>query len=239
MDRIAPPANDPGTGGRVSPVHPIAVPLSPATLPPGVRLVHWPVAMLAGRRHFAWRPVTVQDGRRVWLRFVFRMRPVFGIHPTYGNPATGMRRVAYADHLPHMHPGIAGWIAASPIAKAWRMRTRFALYAALWLAAVTWIGMALGWLYDWPAAFGGLPLGGVTLYWPGQFLTWGPLLAPEHRWTLWAAGALSALAGAAVLLRIGLDVFGRYRPPAGPGLERWAGRRDLKRARLLGRRGGR
>lgn len=67
----------------------------------------FPFAILDGRRHFAWRPVLLEDGRPAWLRFVFRLNPVAGIVPTFGG-----QEIAFTDRMPHCDPGIRGWLRA-------------------------------------------------------------------------------------------------------------------------------
>lgn len=194
-------------------------------------MIRLPVAILSARRRFAWRPVTLQNGRRVWLRWVFQLLPVCGLRPMLGG-----RFVTHVDQLPHMRPGPVGWLAANTPGKAWRMRHRFALYLVLWFVVVCWIGQVIGWLFHWPPAFGGLRLGEWVLYWPGQFLTWADLLAPGDRWLVWTGGALAVVALLAVLARIALDLFGRYRPRRRVGADRWAGQAELRLADLLQRR---
>lgn len=104
-------------------------------------------------------------------------------------------------------------------------------YLLAWMLVVQWATEVLGWLFRWPAAFGGWPLGEGRLYWPGQFLTWFPILAPGDRWVLWAALGLCLAALAAILFRLVLpaprqETF---------GADRWATETDVRRAGILRR----
>jgi hypothetical protein len=188
-------------------------------------------AILLGRRRFAWRPVRLEDGRRTWLRLVFRLEPVCGIRPCWNG-----RPVVHTDRLPHCDPGLGGWLRAGPFGKAWRMRKRFLGYLLLWLLVLAAITELVGWIFVWPSQFGGLQIGGTTLYLPGSFLSWRGLLRPDDRWIVDAAGTACALAGAAVLVRIWLDVTGTWRPRRRFGAERWASGREVRRSGLVGRR---
>ncbi|WP_085088593.1 hypothetical protein [Azospirillum oryzae] len=102
---------------------------------------------------------------------------------------------------------------------------------AVWLLTVQAVTELVGWLFAWPAVCGGLRIGGIALYWPGQFLTWRSLLAPSHRWIVSVALA-ACLAGAlALVVRIGLALPGDCGPRFGAG--RWAGDADVRRSGLL------
>lgn len=105
-----------------------------------------------------------------------------------------------------------------------------------WLSAGIAVAAAVtelvGWLFAWPAAFGGVRVGDVAVYAPGQFLGWRPLLRAEHRWIIEAASAVCLLATAAVVVRVALDLRGRVRP-LGVGSGRWARRADVRRSNLL------
>ena len=128
-----------------------------------------PVTVFQGRRRFAWRPLPLEDGRRAWLRLVFQLRPVGGIRPTFAG-----RPIAYTDRLPHCDPSWRGWLRTSRVAQDLRrlrtMQRRIALHLGLWLVTVAVITELVGWAFVWPAAFGGLHLGSLALYIPGQFL---------------------------------------------------------------------
>ncbi|CAO3425508.1 hypothetical protein [Azospirillum doebereinerae] len=102
---------------------------------------------------------------------------------------------------------------------------------AIWLLTIQAVTELIGWLFAWPAVFGGLRLGIVTLYWPGQFLTWRALLAPGHRWIVTVA-ALVCVAGAlALAVRAGLALRSERGSRFGAG--RWAGDADVRRSGLL------
>ncbi len=102
---------------------------------------------------------------------------------------------------------------------------------AVWLLMVQAVTELIGWFFVWPAVLGGLHVGDIALYWPGQFLTWRPLLAPGHRWIL-TVGALVCIAGAlALAVRAGLALRGERGPRFGAG--RWAGDADVRRSGLL------
>lgn len=107
---------------------------------------------------------------------------------------------------------------------------RFATPLLLWLAAVLVITEFLGWLFAWPAAFGGLRVGSGALYWPGQFLVWRPLLDADDRWMVDAAAGLCALGALALIVRVTLDL--RDRQGHGFGAARWAARADVRRSGL-------
>ena len=87
------------------------------------------VTVFQGRRHFAWRPVPLEDGRRAWLRFVYRLEPVGGIRPTFrGHP------VVFTDRLPYGDPSLRGWLRHRLLGRAWRMRWRLLGYGLIGLA---------------------------------------------------------------------------------------------------------
>lgn len=108
---------------------------------------------------------------------------------------------------------------------------RLGALVLMWLVAVFAITELTGWLFSWPAAFGGLRVGTVILYWPGQFLGWRGLLASGHRWIVDSAAGLSLACAVAVGVRVWLDRDGR-RPPRF-GAERWSTRADVRRSGLL------
>lgn len=188
-------------------------------------------AILQGRRRFAWRPVRLEDGRRAWLRVVFRLEPVCGMRALWHG-----RDVTHTDRIPHCDPGLIGWLRAGTPGKAWRMRKRFLGYALVWLLVAAALTELVGWIFVWPAAFGGLRLGDIVLYWPGQFVTWRGLLRPADRWIVDAAAGAGLLAGLAVLVRVYLDLAGSWRPGRRFGVGRWAGRREVRASGLVGRR---
>ena len=136
-----------------------------------------PVTIFQGRRRFAWRPLVLEDGRRAWLRFVHELQPVAGIRPTFRG-----RPVGFTDRLPHCDPSVRAWLAGTVLGRIWRMRRRLFGYALLWLVMVGAITQLVGWLFAWPAQFGGLRLGPVAVYGPGQFLAWRSLLDVADRW---------------------------------------------------------
>jgi hypothetical protein len=102
---------------------------------------------------------------------------------------------------------------------------------AVWLLTVQAVTELVGWLFAWPAAFGGLRIGTVALYWPGQFLTWRGLLAPGHRWIVTVALAVCLAGALALAVRTGLALRGDRGPRFGAG--RWAGDADVRRSGLL------
>ncbi|MFP5516733.1 MULTISPECIES: hypothetical protein [Azospirillum] len=110
-------------------------------------------------------------------------------------------------------------------------RVAVAYGLAVWLLTVQAVTELVGWLFAWPAVFGGLRIGTVALYWPGQFLTWSALLAPGHRWIVTVA-ILVCIAGAlALAVRAGIVLRGHQDPRFGAG--RWAGDADVRRSGLL------
>ncbi|WP_454017691.1 hypothetical protein [Azospirillum sp. Marseille-Q6669] len=109
---------------------------------------------------------------------------------------------------------------------------RIAPLLLVWLAAVFAITELTGWLFVWPAVFGGWRVGSIALYGPGQFLGWRGLLAPGHRWIVDGAAAVSGLCALALAARVVLDVRGVSRPTFGAG--RWADRAAVRRSGLLG-----
>jgi hypothetical protein len=185
-----------------------------------------PVAILHGERRFAWRPVELEDGRRAWLRFVFRLSPVGGVRPTFGG-----RPVLFTDRIPFCDPSLRGWLLAGLVGRILAMRKRLLAYLLLWLAAVLAITELTGWLFSWPMAFGGVRVGGVALYWPGQVLGWRGLLAPGHRWIVDLATVLSLACAVAIGVRVRLDLAGARQPRFGTG--RWAASADVRRSGLL------
>ena len=185
-----------------------------------------PVAILHGERRFAWRPVVLEDGRRVWLRFVFRLRPLGGVRPTFGG-----RPVLFTDRIPFCDPSLRSWLLAGLVGRILVMRKRLLAYGLVWLTAVFAITELTGWVFSWPATFGGVRVGSLALYGPGQFLGWRGLLAPGHRWIVDLATAASAACGIAVGVRVWLDVTGTRLSRFGTG--RWAARADVRRSGLL------
>lgn len=186
-----------------------------------------PLTVFQGRRRSAWRPLPLEDGRRAWLRFVFQLRPVGGIRPTFrGQPVT------HTDRLPHCDPSVRGWLRASLIGRIWRMRRRLLGYALLWLLAVAVVTQLVGWVFAWPPTFGGLPVGGVALYPPGRFLAWRDLLRAGDRWIVDAATLACAACGVAVVVRAWVDLT-RLNRPKRFGAGRWASRADVRRSGLL------
>ncbi|MBF5094207.1 hypothetical protein F1643_06615 [Azospirillum sp. INR13] len=102
---------------------------------------------------------------------------------------------------------------------------------AVWLLTIQAVTELVGWLFVWPAVFGGLRVGGIALYWPGQFLTWRTLLAPGHRWIVTVAVLVCVAGALALAMRVGLGMRGERGPRFGAG--RWAGDADLRRSGLL------
>lgn len=100
-----------------------------------------------------------------------------------------------------------------------------------WLLSVAIVTELVGWLFDWPAVFGGLRVGSTALYWPGQFLTWRALLAPGHRWIVTVAVLVCTAAALALVVRAGLALRGGCSPRFGAG--RWADGADVRRSGLL------
>lgn len=101
----------------------------------------------------------------------------------------------------------------------------------VWLLIVQAITELVGWLFAWPAVFGGLRIGTVALYWPGQFLSWRGLLAPGHRWIVTVAVLVCIVAALALAVRAGIALHGERGPRFGAG--RWAGDADVRRSGLL------
>lgn len=112
---------------------------------------------------------------------------------------------------------------------------RFAILLLVWLVALFTIAELVGWLFAWPAVFGGWRVGPVVLYWPGQFLAWRGLLAPGHRWIVDGATLASGACALALAVRAALDFRGSRARGFGAG--RWATRTDVRRSGLLGRSG--
>jgi len=185
-----------------------------------------PVSILHGERRFAWRPVDLEDGRRAWLRYVFRLRPLGGVRPTFGG-----RPVLFTDRIPFCDPSLRGWLCAGLVGRILAMRKRLLATLLLWLAAVLAITELTGWLFSWPAAFGGVRVGGINLYLPGQFLGWRGLLAPGHRWIVDLATLAALGCAMAVGVRVWFDLTGARQPRFGAG--RWAARTDVRRSGLL------
>ena len=102
---------------------------------------------------------------------------------------------------------------------------------AVWLLTVQAVTELVGWLFAWPAVFGGLRIGTVALYGPGQFLGWWGLLAPGHRWIVIAAALVCVAAGLALAVRVGLTLRGDRVPRF--GADRWAKDADVRRSGLL------
>ncbi|MBF5095441.1 hypothetical protein F1643_14395 [Azospirillum sp. INR13] len=100
-----------------------------------------------------------------------------------------------------------------------------------WLLSVAIVTELVGWLFGWPAVFGGLPIGDMVLYWPGQFLTWRGLLAPGHRWMVTVAVLVCTATVLALAVRVGLALRGDRSPRFGAG--RWADGADVRRSGLL------
>ncbi len=100
-----------------------------------------------------------------------------------------------------------------------------------WLLSVAIVTELVGWLFGWPAAFGGLRVGTIALYGPGQFLTWGDLLAPGHRWIVTVAALVCTATALALAVRVGLVLRGGRGPRFGAG--RWADAADVRRSGLL------
>ncbi|WP_448190895.1 hypothetical protein [Azospirillum sp. sgz301742] len=109
---------------------------------------------------------------------------------------------------------------------------RGAILLLVWLTAVFAITELTGWLFAWPAVFGGWRVGLIALYGPGQFLGWRGLLAPGHRWIVDGATVMSGLCALALGIRVVLDLRGTRRPGFGTG--RWADRAAVRRSGLLG-----
>ncbi|MFC5355519.1 hypothetical protein [Azospirillum himalayense] len=109
---------------------------------------------------------------------------------------------------------------------------RGATLLLVWLAAVFAITELTGWLFAWPAVFGGWRVGPFALYWPGQFLGWRGLLASGHRWIVDGAAVVSGLCALALAARVVLDLRGTRQPGFGAG--RWADRAAVRRSGLLG-----
>lgn len=102
---------------------------------------------------------------------------------------------------------------------------------AMWLLTVAVVTELVGWLFGWPTIFGGLPVGSVALYWPGQFLAWRGLLAPGHRWIVTGAVLACTATALALAVRVGLALRGDRGPRFGTG--RWADGADVRRSGLL------
>ncbi|MBF5093752.1 hypothetical protein F1643_03825 [Azospirillum sp. INR13] len=102
---------------------------------------------------------------------------------------------------------------------------------AVWLLTVAVVTELVGWLFGWPAVFGGLPIGDMVLYWPGEFLAWRSLLAPGHRWIVTVAVLVCTAAALALVVRAGLALRGDRGPRFGAG--RWADGADVRRSGLL------
>ena len=190
-----------------------------------------PVTVFQGRRRFAWRPLPLEDGRRAWLRLVFQLQPVGGIRPTFAG-----RAVACTDRLPHCDPSWRGWLRTSRGAQTFgrlrSMRQRLLALGLLWLIMVAVVTELVGWVFRWPATFGGIHLGAFALYLPGQFLAWHGLVRGRGPWIVDAAIVASVLCAVAVGARVWLDLRAARRPRLFAA-ERWAGPDDVRRSGLL------
>lgn len=184
-----------------------------------------PVAVLQGQRIFAWRPVCLEDGRHAWLRFVFKLQSIGPLRVTFRD-----RPVAYTDRIPFCDPSLRGWLKAGPIGRILAMRTRLLGYGLVWLLTVTAITHLVGWIFAWPAVFGGWRVGAIALYAPGQFLGWRPLLGAGHRWIIDIATGLSLACALALGWRVWLDWAAHRTRWFGAG--RWADRADVRRSGL-------
>ena len=100
---------------------------------------------------------------------------------------------------------------------------------AVWLFTVQAVTELVGWLFAWPAVFGGLRIGTVALYGPGQFLGWWGLLAPGHRWIVVTAALVCVATALTLAVRVGL----RDKRSPGFGAGRWADTTDVRRSGLL------
>jgi hypothetical protein len=112
------------------------------------------------------------------------------------------------------------------------MRRRLLGYGLLGLVVVVAITELIGWVFAWPAAFGGLRVGNIAIYLPGQFLAWRPLLAAGDRWIIDAAAVACTAAAVAIAVRVWLDLTRAWRPRRF-GAGRWARRADVRRSGLL------
>ena len=157
------------------------------------------VAVMVGRVRFAWRPTILEDGRIAWFRFVHELSPLCGLVPLYNGTA-----VRFTDRIPHCRPALRDRINVNLI---WTERSMNALIARLvvgWLVLVEALTVALGfWFGFHPALNGWRVWSGYTLYLPGQFVTWYPVLHPADHWFLNYAFAASLLL-AAVLVAFGI-----------------------------------
>lgn len=160
------------------------------------------VAVMVGRVRFAWRPVVLEDGRVAFLRFVHELSPICGLVPLYeGLP------VRFTDRIPHCKPALRDRINVNLI---WMERSMNALIARLvvgWLVLVEAITLGLGFWFDFHPALNGFRFGnGFTLYLPGQFVTWYPVLHPADHWFLtYALYAALLLAAAIGVLGVSLS----------------------------------
>jgi hypothetical protein len=164
-------------------------------------------AVLLGKPKFAWRPVLNEIGKPSW-GWVFEMQTVGGIKPTYEGAV-----VVHASCLPFCSP--------SPLSKFTNMgkamwsdyKLRMAGYFAVWVVMVQTVTQFTGWIFGDPAAFGGLPMGTVAVYFPGQFLLWWSRVAPGYEWVITGAALLCGLLAIPVLIRALMDHL-KAREPA-------------------------
>lgn len=170
------------------------------------------VAILSGRRRFAWRPVRLEDGRTAFLRFVHELSPVCGIVPKYGG-----RTVTYTDRIPHCRPALRDRIAISLIRMERSMKVLVARLVIAWIVAVEFVTLGLGFWFGFHPALDGFPISPrADLYYPGQFLTWYAVLHPADHWYL-TYGLAACLLLAAVLASVGtIERFKMMRRGDGP-----------------------
>lgn len=180
------------------------------------------VSILIGRRRFAWRPVTLEDGRTAVFRFVHELLPVCGIVPQFGgNP------VRYTDRIPHCRPALRDRIAISLIRMERSMKVLTARLVIAWLVAVEFVTLGLGFWFGFHPALDGFPISPrADLYYPGQFLTWYGVLHPADHWYL-TYGLVACLLLAAVLA--GLGVYQQHKMTnRGDGPSRIASSREVR-----------
>lgn len=138
------------------------------------------VAVMLGRRRFAWRPMRLEDGRVAWFRFVHELSPICGVFPLYAG-----RRVTHTDRMPHCGPGLRDRIRVNLI---WMERSVKLLVARLvigWLVMVETVTVGLGFAFGFHPALNGFRVtDAYDLYIPGQFVTWYSVLHPADRWFL-------------------------------------------------------
>jgi hypothetical protein len=187
------------------------------------------LTIFLGRPHFAWKPVRLEDGRTAWLRRVHRLERLCNFTPFFAG-----RPVDFTDRIPFCPPGPLARLRQGVRRRIPHMRehrTRLIGHALLWLLMVWLVTELIGWLYDWPRAFGGWRLDGVTLYLPGQLLLWRGLPDPGDRWPIDIALALCAALVPLVAWRAWRDIT---RGPASRrfGASRWATRAEVRRTGL-------